>query len=69
MDVRADPPFQEWPPLGITTQPPNPGGRPENQGPGEIGLMRLRVKTVIGSDLAILVTRLAYSAEDILARG
>ena len=35
----------------------------------DIALMHLRVKTVIGSDLAILVTRLAYSAEDILARG
>ena len=39
MDVRADPSCQEWPPLETTTQPPNPGGRPENQGPGEIGLM------------------------------
>ena len=39
MDVRADPSCQEWPPLEIAMQPPNPGGRPENQGPGEIGLM------------------------------
>ena len=39
MGVRADPSCQEWPPLEIATQPPNPGGRPENQGPGEIGLM------------------------------
>ena len=38
IDVRADPPCKEWPPLEIATQPPNPGGRLENQGPGMIGL-------------------------------
>ena len=39
MEVRADPSCQEWPPLEIAMQPPNPAGRPENQGPGEIGLI------------------------------
>ena len=36
---KADPPLQGWRSLKIATQPLTPGGFPDEQAPGEIGLM------------------------------